>query len=456
MGQRFIVVCPARSGSTMLVHMLRSHPDCVSHSEVMAFTDHLGGFDASTRSHVDQFGEEDDLLTWRRRDPVDFMNRAVFYSGDHLWAGFKIKSDELVLRDYAAVLQALQADRSIKVLHLNRTNLLERYVSWVMVNEVTGVTMAIRQEDVPDFGTVRINPKKAERDFCLAEERQARVDEWFAAHEVLQLEYESLTRDPVGESKRICEFLDVEQRLLTTRTLKIAPHVSTFVSNFERLQDHFAGGPFERLFELPSPETGTALGERSSGTTSVVMRDAYRIPGSLRSPSTEWGSGGSTFGAYVAAVCDLTDLSRSRVLAVGAHTDMIESIARGECEVVEYLGLEPSPEYVEYCDTNPPADNVRLIDVDVARLRSDTQWLLPSRFDVVIVRLTIDSEETIGALCSGVRSVVCEGARMLVSTGLSSAAMIDLLRASGWRADEARRPARASDEHLVCTAIAAG
>jgi hypothetical protein len=456
--RRFIIACPARSGSTMLVHMVRSHPDCVSNSEVMAFTEHAGGFDTSSRTYVDQLGGEAALVKWRRNDPIDFMNRAAFYADDHLWGGFKIKSDELVLRQYLPVLQALQADVSIKVLHLNRTNLLERYVSWVMVNDVTGVTMAVRQEDVPDFGTVKINPKRAERDFLLAEERQAKVDEWFSNHDMLQLEYEALTLDPMAESKRICAFLDIEERLLTTRTIKIAPHVSTLVSNFEQLQEYFAGSRFERLFDAASPND-TAPQPALQDT--AIAR--YRIPGYLRSPRTEWGRGGATFGAYVAAACDLVDLADQRILAVGAHTDMIEAIARGECDVLDYVGLEESTSYVGHCEANPPADSVHLMHFDITRLRDDTQWLLRGKFDVVIVRAEFDDEATFGALIRGLRSVVREGARMLVTVGQAGDeartigdSTIMTLAAVGWRADEWRFSRRSLPGHIICTAVVGG
>jgi len=39
----YMITCPARSGSTMLVHLLRSHPDIISHDEVFASAGILGG-----------------------------------------------------------------------------------------------------------------------------------------------------------------------------------------------------------------------------------------------------------------------------------------------------------------------------------------------------------------------------------------------------------------------------
>lgn len=451
--RRFIIVCPARSGSTMLVHLVRSHPDCVSNSEVMALTDKAGGFDPSVRPFIESMGSEDELIRWRKRDPVDFMTRAGFYAGDHLWGGFKIKSDELVLRKYGALLDALRADTSIKVLHLNRSNLLHRYVSWVMVNKVTGVTMAVREEDKPEFEPVSINPKKAERDFVLAEERQGLLDSCFADHDVLQLDYDALTRDIAGESARICDFLDIENRTLTTRTIKIAPQVSTLVSNFDEVQRYFAGSRFESLFESPvgdmtEPRTPDVSPEPTSAS-------AYRIPGSLRVPREEWGTGGTPLDRYLAAICDRPDLSKTRMLAVESHTDMLEALARGEAEVAEYLGLESSSAMVDFVAEHPANDVAQLIRFDVDRVGPDTQWIISPTFDLVFVRRPAESSDRLGHLAAGLRQAASEGARLVVVVPDDARDLdaVNVLAEHGWRVDERRPSRRSLGPHLVCTAV---
>ncbi len=451
--RRFIIVCPARSGSTMLVHLLRSHPDCVSNSEVLALTDKIGGFDPTVRPYLDTLGSESDLIRWRKRDPVDFMNRAGFYAGDHLWGGFKIKSDELVLRKYSALLAGLRADTSIKVLHLNRSNLLHRYISWVMVNKVTGVTMAVREEDKPEFEPVEINPKKAERDFVLAEERQGLLDAWFADHDVLQLDYDALTRDIAGESARICAFLDIESRTLTTRTIKIAPHVSNLVTNFEELQSYFAGSRFEPLFQAPEETSPAANAPEVVAPSSEPP--SYRIPGAIRSPRDEWGRTGTPLHAYLAALCDRPDLSKTHVLAVGNHTDMLESLARGEAVVGGYLGLEGSDKMVDYVAEHPASRAAQLVPFDVNSVGPDSQWILASKYDVVFVQRPPDTTSGFAHLTAGLRRTVSSGARMVVAVAEGDdAEPIATLEANGWRVDE-RRPARRSlGPHLVCTAVA--
>ncbi len=235
----------------MLVRLLRSHPHVIANGEVMAFTDSLGGFDVNIRDTISTLGSPEELLRWRREDPLDFMARAAFESGDHAMVGFKMKSDELLLEDYQSILDALVADTELPILHLNRDNLFERFVSWVMVNRVTGVTWASREDQRPEFTSVEIDPAEVEADFDEATRRHGLVDDWFQNHRVLNVTYEGLVARPAHESSRICEFLGLPPRQLTTDSLKLTPHPSEVVANYDDIRRHFADGPYAELFSDP-------------------------------------------------------------------------------------------------------------------------------------------------------------------------------------------------------------
>ena len=233
----------------MLVQLLRSHPDVVSNGEVMAINDSVSGFDPTVRGDLNSLDDPDRLIQWRRKDPVTFMDQAAFYHDNAKAIGFKIKTDELIDRRYRAILEALQDDRDIKVLHLNRADLLERYVSWVMVNRVTGVTLAMKEEQRPEFEQVTIDPVACEADFLEAKRRREQADAWFENHDVLEVTYENLVSDLPGESPRLCAFLGLDHHELSTSTLKLTPPVQEVVANYDEVVAHFAGGPFASLFE---------------------------------------------------------------------------------------------------------------------------------------------------------------------------------------------------------------
>src|SRR5262250_573283 len=97
---RFIVLCAARTGSTMLRHMLNSHPDVRCHGEVMTGSlDALSGDDRDPDPSVTRA-----LVDRRERDPQDFLEEVVLDPGPARAVGFKIKYEELLLTDYAWLL----------------------------------------------------------------------------------------------------------------------------------------------------------------------------------------------------------------------------------------------------------------------------------------------------------------------------------------------------------------
>ena len=507
---RFVIVCPARSGSTMLVHLLRSHPDCVSNGEVMAMTDSLGGFDVAVRAHVHSLGDEESLVRWRRHDPLDFMSKVAFYGGGSPWAGFKIKSDELVRRRYKSVLADLMARTDLQILHLNRRNLLERYVSWVMVNKITRVTMATKEEDRPEFSAVRINPRNAEKDFLLAEKRESMVDEWFADSRVLSLEYESLVADPVAESKRICEFLEIEQRLLTTRTIKITPHVSGLIANFDEVRDYFVGGRFESLFELPPPEPEPAPDPEASPAPVVVVapgpeptpapapvtrREPFRLPDELFPYGHEgWRAGGARYLDYLAAVMDIESFRGLRLLAIGRHRQMIQETANGRSGLQRYTALDAHDGLTAYCEERLDGE---LFDFHNVDLLGEFEEAWPSleihNAALVLAPFVVASAEGLPVLMTNVRNAVSEGSPMLVEVALvepstpgtgmgddtgaarldvadnmtmellgarvtfwNRECLIEVLSRCGWQVNGVFEPRRALDFHLACTAVNPG
>src|SRR5262245_61558777 len=125
---RFIILCAARTGSTMLRHMLNSHPVVRCHGEVMT------GRSLDALAGLDQSGDESSTRTLtelRRSDPERFLEECVLDPGPARAVGFKIKYEELLRREYAWLLEWLKSRRDIRVIHLRRENRLKRLISVV-------------------------------------------------------------------------------------------------------------------------------------------------------------------------------------------------------------------------------------------------------------------------------------------------------------------------------------
>src|SRR5262249_26215232 len=129
---RFIILCAARTGSTMLRHMLNSHPNVRCHGEVMTGR----GLDSLAGDRDGDAAVTRTLLDRRGSDPQGFLEDVVLDPGSAKAVGFKIKYEELLLSDYAWLLGWLKSHREIRVIHLTRENRLKRLVSEVTATKV--------------------------------------------------------------------------------------------------------------------------------------------------------------------------------------------------------------------------------------------------------------------------------------------------------------------------------
>lgn len=243
---RFLIVCPARTGSTMLAWYLRDHPDVCMHGEVFAPKGPvaLDGLEASLGEPL-----EEALRAVRDREPVRFLHDVVFVAADRCAVGFKFKYEELSLRRWAKVRRALADDTDLRVIHLSRENLLGRYLSQFIATQVTHVfnlTSPNGRADVP--------PVVLDRDDCLADFQriEAREHEFralFARHPTIDVKYEELVASPERSLAQIQDFLGLELRTLRSKTERLETRSLTeAIVNHDDLERSFAGTKYERFF----------------------------------------------------------------------------------------------------------------------------------------------------------------------------------------------------------------
>src|SRR5881392_3736710 len=161
----YMITCPARTGSTMLVHLLRSHPEICSHCEVFSpkrITGITGTYLKKSREQAD-FIER--LSRERDSDPIKFLYKIVLDLQGRKAVCFKLKHDELVLPEYKVLRDEIVNDRDFRIIHLRRENLLRRYLSHYIANRVTGVTWVVRSQAIPEVQPVVLDPHDCQKDF---------------------------------------------------------------------------------------------------------------------------------------------------------------------------------------------------------------------------------------------------------------------------------------------------
>ena len=234
----------------MLVHLLRSHPEICSHSEVFT-PDRITGITGSYRKKSREQADFLDRLSRERdRDPIKFLYKIVLDCQEKKVVGFKLKHNELVLPEFKALREEIANDLDFRIIHLRRENLLRRFLSHYVANRVTHTTLAVQGQPIPEVPPVRLDPLECQRDFETTLKREAEFRELFASHRGFSLSYEEMVaRDP-GKMAALLDFLGVSPRELTTTTKKLGnDNLRNAISNFDELRSYFAGSSFSKFFE---------------------------------------------------------------------------------------------------------------------------------------------------------------------------------------------------------------
>ena len=247
---RFMLLNAARTGSTMLAHMLNSHPDVRCHGEVLGpgkgkAGDRLVGVD-----YASDPAREGTLMEQRDRDPVGFLQQWVWGDDAPRAAGFKIKYEELTKPDFELIRDWLTAERSVKVIHLVRQNRLKRLVSEVTAVRIYGAYQLKDRDERPAPPRFELSVEECRADFEKQQRREARFGRMFADHEVLDVTYEGLL-DAGGTAVRDVQgFLGVEPVELRTTTEKMNPdELNGMLQNYDELRRAFRGTEHAAYFE---------------------------------------------------------------------------------------------------------------------------------------------------------------------------------------------------------------
>jgi LPS sulfotransferase NodH len=247
----YVITCPARTGSTMLVHLLRSHPEICSHDEVFSSPGTIGGM---TGTYLIKCRAEPDFVNYlsaeKDRDPIKFLYKIVLDLQGKKAVGFKLKHDELVLPEYRVLREEIVNDRDFRIIHLRRENLLRRYLSHYVANRVTGVTLVVRGQTIPEMQPVVLDPHECQKDFETVLAREKEFAQLFAEHPSFSVSYEQMIAPGAEKIQSLLDFIGVSRRELTTTTRKLGGNdLRQVIANFEELRDYFADGPFSKFFE---------------------------------------------------------------------------------------------------------------------------------------------------------------------------------------------------------------
>lgn len=237
--QPFIVVGAQRTGSTLLVGLLDSHPHIVTGGEALNPKAVEEGYISWPRAEV---REDAALLDLRRHHPAAFIDRLFSVGGAaaHRAVGFKFMYDHGTRQPEA--LEHLRTIEGLRVIHIRRRNLLRRLLSHERARQSGEWTVRVGQSGAAEPPKVVLGARACAKDFEYMEAKAAEYDRLFAHRAVHHVVYEELAASPAEVAGDAIRFLGLDPTAdLAVRLRKQSPPMplADSIENFRELQRHF-------------------------------------------------------------------------------------------------------------------------------------------------------------------------------------------------------------------------
>lgn len=240
---QFAVITRGRTGSSLLLSLLHSHPNIRVHGEVI-------GEDRLREPYY-----KDRIKT---KGTVPYIKEYLKRSGFESAVGIKILYYQ-VEQEYekhwetnglSNVLAFLKEQKEIKIIHLKRHNYLECFTSIHVAARTKKYTQFKTQSKRESKIQITLPPEDCDKEFNRIDHWESACDQAFKDHDLLEVYYETLATDMKGTCNRILDFLNIPNRALTTRMKKQQQRpLSEVIKNFEDLKKHYEKTKYAWFFE---------------------------------------------------------------------------------------------------------------------------------------------------------------------------------------------------------------
>jgi LPS sulfotransferase NodH len=245
--KRFAIVGVARTGSTLLLHLLNAQSRVIAFGELFRGDGAIGW---DTPPFLTQQSER--LRRMQEAQPIEFLETAVFrrWPREIGAVGFKLFYYHARSGPQAAVWDHLRRQPDLALIHIKRRNILEQFLS-LRLAHATNVWSTARQPGrTPD--PMRLSPEECLRHFEKVRAQEEACDRFFAERPILTLAYEDLVTDRASAMQSVAAHLGVpfepvEARIVRQRTQPL----SRAIENYDELREFFAGSAWEIFFRQP-------------------------------------------------------------------------------------------------------------------------------------------------------------------------------------------------------------
>jgi hypothetical protein len=232
-------VTAGRTGGTRLRYLIDYHPMAKCHGEVLG--ENLSSLVAPGSVAEERMREERDA------DPAGFIARRVLAAEGGRAVGFKVLYRQLT-DEWPVVFDAIVADRTVRVVHLVRRNLVKRFVSEFLVGTKVVMHRYFHHEQPPMPVTAVIPVERMVADLHRVEAEVQAMREAFKEHPLHEIAYEETIDDAGNAMHELLRFLGLPPARLWSPTRKVLPdRLSEVVGNLDEVASALRGTPYEPM-----------------------------------------------------------------------------------------------------------------------------------------------------------------------------------------------------------------
>lgn len=244
----FIILGHGRTGSTMLVSMLQSHPKCVCYSELFHPHSPKWFYD-----HINLIYGKNEL---RDRSHVDFLKKYVYKrSPKEVGAvGFKVlycnveEGRSTSLRGKKEIEKTLRymQEVGVKILHIKRKNKLKRYVSMKMADKRKKWVVR-KGESIENKIKISIDTEEMIRSMKKHYKMEEQKEKLFSQFESISVNYENLCKKS-SDIEKAQNFLGLPVRSLRAGTARTRRRsLREVIENYGEVTKFLKGTKYEKF-----------------------------------------------------------------------------------------------------------------------------------------------------------------------------------------------------------------
>ena len=245
--QQFIILSQPRSGSNLLASLLDSHHHCVVFGDFYTVSDYMNDIDWGLwkKRGLRIYPRWAPVLKLKIKTPSLFLRKYVFNrKRSHVKSvGFKVMCDQNLVRN-KEFRSYLHKNTNLKVVILERSNFLEKYVSFISAGQ-TGVWINMRRQEMKDQ-PVYVNLEEWKNFYIQEKKYYDYALELFKKHQTITIHYNDLASDSCAVVDKVLDFLGLPRQECKS-ALRKQGHLDLRhkIINYEQLVVSFRNTPCE-------------------------------------------------------------------------------------------------------------------------------------------------------------------------------------------------------------------